>query len=220
MTTDYSPRLLAVSDIHGHGEGLLLLLREAGYDPRRDRLFLLGDYVDADPSTRSTLEIVHSLARQGAVALPGNLEVQLLRNDWTDAPGDVRAWLGSLPYYATEDEFLFVHAGIRRGLPPERQSIADMTEIREEFWAHAPEPGRTVVFGHTPTFKLGAAPGSLWLAPGRIGIDTGAKHGHRLTLLDLRGDFAYSCSTAPANRYGDVRSEPVRTRTGGTPASG
>jgi len=220
MTTDHSPRLLAVSDIHGHGEGLLLLLREAGYDPRRDRLFLLGDYVDADPSTRSTLEIVHSLARQGAVALPGNLEVQLLRNDWTDAPGDVRAWLGSLPYYATEDEFLFVHAGIRRGLPPERQSIADMTEIREEFWAHAPEAGRTVVFGHTPTFKLGAEPGSLWLAPGRIGIDTGAKHGHRLTLLDLRGDVAYSCSTAPANRYGDVRSEPVRTRTGGTPASG
>lgn len=209
-TPDHGSRLLAISDIHGHGEGLLLLLREAGYDPHADRLILLGDYVDADPSTWSTLDTIRDLTRQGAEALPGNMEAGLIgRKAWNGAPPSVLEWLGALPSYIVADGCLFVHAGIRPGLPLERQTFRDLTEIREEFWQQAPDCGLTVIFGHTPTFKLGAAPGSLWFAERRIGIDTGAKHGQRLTLLDVHGGIAYSCSTSPACLYGDVRADMI-----------
>lgn len=205
-------RLLAISDIHGHGEGLLLLLRKADYDPFKDRLILLGDYIDDDPSTWSTLDTIRDLTIRGAKALPGNMEAGLLgRKRRSGVPPSVLQWLTELPAYLVADGCLFVHAGIRPGLPLERQTFRDMTEIREEFWRHAPDCGLTVIFGHTPTFKLGAAPGSLWFAERRIGIDTGAKHGQRLTLLDVRGGIAYSCSTSPACLYGDFRADSIPT---------
>lgn len=106
--------------------------------------------------------------------------------------------------------WLFVHAGIRPGVPLSEQTTDDLTGIREEFWASSPEQGPTVVFGHTPTFKLGAKPGALWQTQGRLGIDTGAKHGHRLTLLDLHEGLAYSCSTEPLQLYEDVRTQHIR----------
>lgn len=203
-------RLLAISDIHGHGEGLLLLLRQAGYDPQADRLFLLGDYIDTDPSTWETLETIRALTRKGAVALPGNMEAGLInRKTWNGAPPPFVDWLRELPAYAVADNCLLVHAGVRPGIALNQQTFRDMTEIREEFWQQTPDCGHTVIFGHTPTFKLGAVPGSLWLAERRIGIDTGAKHGQRLTLLDVHGGITYSCSTSPVGLYGDYRAESI-----------
>ncbi|OWA35131.1 hypothetical protein B9G55_10630 [Saccharibacillus sp. O16] len=211
-------RLLAVSDVHGHGEGLDLLLKEAEYHPLRDQLILVGDYIDTDPATWRTLDRMIELTAEGAIALPGNHDLKLLSlmsapparehcQRWLD-------WLNQLPFCAESGPFIFVHAGFRPGIPLERQSLRDITEIREEFW-HAGEDdfagtaigGRTIVFGHTPTFKLGASPGSIWRSPGRMAIDTGAKHGVRLTLLDLTNEISYSCSTAPQRPYGDLRRE-------------
>ncbi|MGG6310256.1 metallophosphoesterase [Paenibacillus macerans] len=212
--THNPPRLLAVSDIHGHSGGLELLLAEAGYSPQRDRLVLLGDYINADPYTWGTLDLIQRLTEGGATALLGNLEVSLLRKTNGTAerlvPADRLDWLSALPYYAIVDDWLFVHAGLRPGVPLDRQTPDDLTGIRDEFWSAVPDCGYAVVFGHTPTFKLGAGPGDVWSAAGRLGIDTGAKHGQRLTLLDLSGKLAYSCSTSPANLYGDVRRHTLR----------
>lgn len=205
-------RLLAVSDIHGHGEGLLRLLAQAEYIAGQDQLILLGDYINADPSTWGTLKLIHELAMEGAIVLPGNLEVNLLRRS-DGLPerylsAELLSWLRGLPYYTVMNRWLFVHAGVRPGVPLTQQSAEDLTGIRESFWSAPPEKGPTVVFGHTPTFKLGAEPGRLWQADGRLGIDTGAKHGYRLTLLDLNGGLAYSCSTAPFHLYDDIRTHP------------
>ncbi len=207
-------RLLAVSDIHGHGEGLDLLLREAAYDPSRDQLMLGGDYIDTDPATWNSLDRIAELTAEGAIALPGNHDLKLLAlPPAARRSAEARlAWLRELPLCAEAGGYLFVHAGFRPGVPLERQTLRDVTEIREEFWYASEDDfagtgigGRTIVFGHTPTFKLGAAPGSVWRGERRLAIDTGAKHGLRLTLLDLTNGIAYSCSTAPGRLYGDMR---------------
>lgn len=171
----------------------------AGYRPERDRLVLLGDYVDAgDPATWDSLAYVRRLVQNGAAALAGNQELKLLalcgdggapstacRNGLPEPEPWVRPWLHDLPLYLEAQHYLFVHAGIRPGIALDRQSAADLTEIRGPFH-HAPHGlNCTIVFGHTPTFKLGCPGGEPWLADRRIGIDTGAKHGCRLTLLEL-----------------------------------
>ena len=78
-------------------------------------------------------------------------------------------------------DYLFVHAGIKPGVPLEAQSEADLIWIREPFLSHAAPFGKIVVHGHTP----GTAPVTR---PNRIGIDTGAVFSGRLTALRLQDD--------------------------------
>lgn len=209
-------RLLVVSDIHGHKTGLLALLEAAAYDPSADKLMLLGDYIDADkPASWDTLDLVRALVEGGARAIPGNQELKLasmLRRRGA-AYRKYADWIMTLPLYLKSAHYLLVHAGIRPGRALHNQSARDLTEIREEFYKASAErlPGnRRIVFGHTPTFKLGAQAGEIWSDARRIGIDTGAKHGMRLTLLNLSGLVAYSCKTMPGYASdGEVRIEPV-----------
>lgn len=51
-----SGRDWAVGDIHGHFSRLRAVLNQAGFDPRRDRLFSVGDLVDRGPECRAALE--------------------------------------------------------------------------------------------------------------------------------------------------------------------
>jgi serine/threonine protein phosphatase 1 len=100
-----------------------------------------------------------------------------------------RAFLASLP--ATHREFfdnlelavsfgdyLFVHAGVRPGVPLEEQDPMDLVWIRGPFLKSEEDFGKIVVHGHTPT----AAPD---IRANRIGIDTGAVFTDRLTALRL-----------------------------------
>lgn len=201
-------RLLAVSDIHGHAAGLQQLLDAAEYNPKSDQLILVGDYIDEDPQSRTTLELIRALTQEGALAVPGNMETRLMGCPEEPAAAEtaLRRWLSQLPPYVEADGYLFVHAGFRPGVPLAQQTLLDMTEIRQDFWeAELPAfAGRGIVFGHTPTFKLGAEAGKIWRRGGMIGIDTGAKHGCRLTLLDVHHGIAYSCSTESGRqRYAD-----------------
>jgi len=82
-----------------------------------------------------------------------------------------------LPYYETED-YIFVHAGLRPGIPLEKQNIDDLTWIRYEFMRSYHDFGKIVVFGHTPL------PEPL-IQPNKIGIDTGAVYGGYLTCVVL-----------------------------------
>jgi len=210
LSFSFRPRLLAISDIHGHEQGLHLLLETAGYQAGVDRLVLLGDYVNEDPDSWDTLRSIKKLADLGAIALPGNIDLAVA--NLNEAPVHLLPlfdWVRNLSPYFISEGYLFVHAGIRPGIPLDHQSIRDMTEIREAFWKRETAIPYTVVFGHTPTFKLGAEAGRVWCGRDRIGIDTGAKHGQRLTLLDLGAGLSYSCSTSPLNSYGDIRTENV-----------
>lgn len=79
-------------------------------------------------------------------------------------------------------DYLFVHAGVRPGIPLDRQDPHDLLWIREPFlsWKGAALEA-VVVHGHTPTPKPE-------LRRHRIGIDTGACFGGVLTCLVLDGD--------------------------------
>lgn len=203
-------RLFVISDIHGHVEGAKRLLKLAGYKPDSDRLILLGDYIDADSDVKKTLRAIRTLLAGGAIALAGNMErAYLLRHicKGTKLTEGVaaRKFLESLPLYHKRGSYLFVHAGIRPGIPLKVQREEDLVSIRKDFWGSRTAHTYNVVFGHTPTLHMGAEPGELWHGPRKLGIDTGAKHGQRLTLVELTGKEAISCSTDADRLYGDVR---------------
>ncbi len=73
-------------------------------------------------------------------------------------------------------DYLFVHAGIRPGVPIAEQDPSDLRWIREEFLTDATPHGVMVVHGHTVV----NAPEER---SNRIGIDTGAYMSGRLTAL-------------------------------------
>ncbi|MDQ8729776.1 metallophosphoesterase family protein [Bradyrhizobium sp. LHD-71] len=75
-------------------------------------------------------------------------------------------------------DYLFVHAGIRPGVPIEYQVENDLFWIRQEFLQSKADHGWTVVHGHTPVIHP-------YVSSNRINIDTGAVHTGKLTCLVL-----------------------------------
>lgn len=86
-------------------------------------------------------------------------------------------------------DYLFVHAGIRPGVPLEEQRSGDLRWIREPFVTTREDLSLTVVYGHTIY-------GQVELAPSRIGIDTGAFASGRLTALGLEGTSRWLIETS------------------------
>lgn len=77
-------------------------------------------------------------------------------------------------------DYLFVHAGVRPGVPLGAQAVSDLRWIREEFLHDRRGHGRVIVHGHTIT-------DAAQDRGNRIGIDTGAYATGRLTALGLEG---------------------------------
>ena len=95
-------------------------------------------------------------------------------------PASHRSFLESLATSHTEGDYLFVHAGVRPGVPLEEQLTEDLLWIRDEFLDSDRDFGKVVVHGHSisldPEFRAN-----------RIGIDTGAYRSGQLTCLVLEG---------------------------------
>ena len=85
-------------------------------------------------------------------------------------------------------DYLFVHAGIRPGVPIEEQTGTDLRWIREPFLDHGDAHPRMIVHGHT----ISAA---VEERSNRIGIDTGAYNSGQLTALGLEGDRRWLLQT-------------------------
>jgi serine/threonine protein phosphatase 1 len=77
-------------------------------------------------------------------------------------------------------DYVFVHAGIRPGVPLDEQKPSDLRWIRDRFIDHDGEHGFVVVHGHTIT-------GEAEERHNRIGVDTGAFMSGRLTAVGLEG---------------------------------
>jgi serine/threonine protein phosphatase 1 len=90
------------------------------------------------------------------------------------------AFLHSLRYCMRFGDFFFCHAGVRPGVPLDRQTPEDLTWIREEFLFDRRDFGTVIVHGHTPVREPD-------VRPNRIDIDTGAVFSGRLTTLGLEG---------------------------------
>ena len=94
-------------------------------------------------------------------------------------PVSHKRFLSALPLWHTEGDYVFVHAGIRPGIPLEQQREADLLWIRDGFADRDPRFSKVVVHGHTPVEK----PEVLRF---RINLDTGAYATGRLTCIVLQ----------------------------------
>ena len=176
----------------------------------------LGDYIDLGPDSAGVID--HLLAGEPGVRtvnLLGDHERMLLdaldgdkaaATDWLQAGGRAsltswgldpdlprEAWAQAIPdrHIAfmrnlerthADGGYLFVHAGIRPDVPLDRQSLDDLVTIRQPFLWTERDFGVVVVHGHS------AGPEPV-VAPNRIGLDTGAGNGGRLTCAVLEEDY-------------------------------
>lgn len=137
----------------------------------------------ADPTENLWLKFggYETLASYGVpVAMLGEElpPAQILRNY---IPERHRLFIEHLPDSLRFGDYLFVHAGVRPGLPLSVQDSADMRWIREEFLDYRGDLGAYVIHGHTITTEPA-------IHANRLGIDTGAYRSGVLTALGLEGD--------------------------------
>ncbi|WP_163582932.1 metallophosphoesterase family protein [Gracilibacillus saliphilus] len=195
-------RKLVISDIHGHGQQLLCLLVKAKYNPSSDQLVLLGDYIHKGPDSTKTIKIVRQLSENGAIALRGNHEQREIDEYMNKSKGvfskkDIY-FFHQLRLYYEDEEYIYVHAGIRPNIPLNKQKSEDLLSIRTAFTSQSLHINKKVIFGHTPTFRLGSA-SEIWISSDKIGIDTGAAHGGKLSLVDVTNKIVYSHSLSQAS---------------------
>ncbi|MBI4772773.1 MAG: serine/threonine protein phosphatase [Deltaproteobacteria bacterium] len=93
-------------------------------------------------------------------------------------PPEHKAFYDRLLLYFETENHIFVHAGLRPGVPLLEQNEQDLLWIRGEFYDSNYDFGKTVIFGHTPFRKP-------LITKNCIGIDTGAVYGNVLTCLAL-----------------------------------
>lgn len=95
-------------------------------------------------------------------------------------PAPHRHFLQALRLTHQVGGYFFCHAGVRPGVPLERQAEEDLLWIRKEFLSSSESFGKIVVHGHTPVREPD-------VRPNRINVDTGAFASGRLTCLVLEG---------------------------------
>lgn len=89
-------RLLVVSDIHGHLDRFIQLLRQMEYGGE-DILVLVGDLIEKGPESLRVVQYVMDLARQHPVYVSmGNVDLGRLLKVDDDSPEGVEDWAGFL----------------------------------------------------------------------------------------------------------------------------
>jgi len=207
-------RIFAIGDIHGCYDPLVRLLGRIPIDWSRDRLVFMGDYIDRGPQSFEVIEHLIELQKRHpeTVFLKGNHEQMLadylsgkdrmtylynggqqtldsyLRNSSAlgryPIPEAHLRFFESLQLMFETENYIFVHAGLRKGLPLENQRPEDLLWIRENFVDTRHSFGKRVVFGHTPFDEPR-------VEPNKIGIDTGAVYGNKLTCVQLPEEEFY-----------------------------
>jgi serine/threonine protein phosphatase 1 len=198
-----------IGDIHGCHSSLTLLLQKVLH--RADTLVFLGDYVDRGPHSKQVLATILALCKTHprVVPLMGNhdsLFLQYLTGEDSSfffqvgglqtlasynllpsanqeeriqhVPPEHIAFLKSLPLFWEDQHALYVHAGLQPGRHLSQQTAQWCLWARESFLLNTSDFGKPVVFGHT-VFP------EPYMTTNKIGIDTGAVYGGRLTALLL-----------------------------------
>ena len=96
-------------------------------------------------------------------------------------PAEHRAFIAGLPSFLALPGWLFVHAGIRPGIPLSMQTDDDLIWIRAPFLTSQLSGGMRVVHGHTPGHDV-------VVTPHRICIDTHCFHTGRLSAVRVTPD--------------------------------
>jgi len=201
-------RIFAIGDVHGCHDQLLDLMGRIPIDWSGDRMVFMGDYIDRGPKSFEVVEHLIGLQalHPGIVFLKGNHEQMLMdylsgkdrmtylynggqqtlesylnhagpRAKYPIPDAHLR-FFESLALFHETETYIFVHAGLRQDVPMDQQAPEDLLWIREKFIYTTRSFGKRVVFGHTPFDEP-------LVDPNKIGIDTGAVFGNKLTCLQL-----------------------------------
>lgn len=205
-------KIFAIGDIHGCLFKLEEMMTLLEIDPVADTLVFVGDYIDRGPDARGVVDLILRIkkALNNVICLLGNHEQLFLdyyleninRNfflinggmstllsygltgtgggDKINIPENHLQFFTTLyPHYETDD-YIFVHAGLKPSVPLAQQDREDILWIRSEFIDSTYDfgNGKIVVFGHTAL----SAP---LVGVNKIGIDTGAVYGGKLTCVEL-----------------------------------
>ena len=208
--------LYAVGDIHGQIHMLEALVERVPFQ-EEDEIVFLGDYIDRGRDSKAVVDLLIRFKREypKAVFLRGNHEDMLLDylsgggsyhpgvylmnggdatlENYRDEGGDVLVppehleFFNALEWIHTSRGFIFVHAGLRPGVPIDRQDPMDLVWIREEFLHAGYDFGKPVIFGHTPGWEIKNE------LPLYLGIDTRAVTGGFLTCVQLAKGEIVDC---------------------------
>ncbi len=212
-------RVFVIGDIHGCLDALKRLVDRIQWEPARDELIFLGDFIDRGKDPKGVVDYILGLTKLGAGirGVVGNHELMLLdflagRNErlffvnggtrtvqsyqgtarrWSQelVPEAHRRFYASLAPYIELPDCYIVHAGFKPGRALQEQTLEDLTWIREPFIYAEHGFGKKVIFGHTPFYEP-------YVNDDKIGIDTGAVYGGKLTCLELREQRFHSVSAA------------------------
>jgi serine/threonine protein phosphatase 1 len=95
-------------------------------------------------------------------------------------PAAQAEWIATWPLTARSGDYLFVHAGVRPGVPLKRQVRPHFLWGHEAFLEDTRDHGAVIVHGHTIIPEVD-------IRSNRIGIDTGAYNSNRLSAICLDG---------------------------------
>lgn len=209
MVTGRMKRVIAIGDIHGCLSQLKALLNIC--DPKQDdQLIFLGDYISRGPDSRGVIDfLVHlSCNLPGAIFLKGNHEEMLLNylaghekskfilnngenflkdyatNKGPSIPDDHLNFLNSLELCYQYGEYFFVHAGVSPGKELLENEVKDFLWIRDKFIQSDYVWSKKIIFGHT-SFS------DPLIMHNKIGIDTGACFGNKLTAYEVSSGKFY-----------------------------
>jgi serine/threonine protein phosphatase 1 len=198
-------RRIVISDIHGMYDLFRKTLEDNKYNPKEDKLILLGDYIDRGEKSYEVVKFIQTLQRDNdVIALKGNhedmAENAILTRDnslWfynggqetvlsyllhdKDITDDLN-WLSSLPIFYKEGDLFFVHAGVNPAYSFKHQNKEDMLWIRKEFFLHPKKYAYTVIFGHTPITR---EPYHTSINNNTVDIDAGAVFTGHMTAFSL-----------------------------------
>lgn len=140
--------------------------------------FLTDPEVGANWRRLGGLETLHSYGVSVTALMVGKNYEQAAEELRKAMPVQHLEFLQSLRTSYSHGKYFLCHAGVRPGVPLDRQNVDDLLWIRNEFLVSTENFGKIVVHGHTPM----EAPEVL---PNRINIDTGAFATGRLTCAVL-----------------------------------
>ena len=102
---------------------------------------------------------------------------------------DVLSWVDHLPLHFRSGDIVFVHAGVRPGVPFRKQRAEDLLWIGRDFLDSEERRSFLTVHGHT------ISEGGPVTTSNRIGVDTGAYRTGQLTAVGLEGGQRWFIST-------------------------
>lgn len=207
-----SGRTLVMGDIHGAFKAMKQVLDRSGFSPQKDRLVCLGDVPDGWPETFECIEYLLNVPN--LIYVMGNHDYFIL--DWIETgfappgwenqggkatmesycdgvPANHRRFYKKAPYFYTDKNRLYVHAGIIPGKKLEDHTLHELLWDRKLFQlafphVHDKNPPQLTTFkeiyiGHTPVsryhYNHPVKACEVWC------MDTGAGWGGPLSIIDV-----------------------------------